>query len=223
MTSYPGFEGDFMSDRNKTAMYLAVAAGVLLLVAGITGVAFINKIQEFVLKQFGQNDMLKWVFVVLIFLSSLGGILVIAGGVLVGKNKVGGGKILITIGVGVGLIGVIIALYWVAVSQKIETSMTSIFGLVGVILSVAARMTAKKDDAPQAPPGQPQQPSGYPQPPQAQAQPQPQAAPQPAPQPAPVSASPAPKQARSCPDCGTPMDFISQYGRYYCPICMKYP
>jgi hypothetical protein len=138
-----------MAERNKSAMYLAVVAGVILLIAGITGVAFINKIKDFVLQQFN-NEALQWVFLILILLASLGGILVIIGGILIGKDKVTGGKILITIGVGTGLIGLIIALIIFAVERTMDTSISGILGLVGIILSVAARMMAKKKEDPQA-------------------------------------------------------------------------
>ena len=229
-----------MAERNKTAMYLAVAAGVLLLVAGITGVAMIQTIKDFVTNMFPGNDILNIVFMILLLLAALGGILVIVGGVLIGKNKVGGGKVLITIGVGAGLVGLIIALVISAKQGALVTGSGGIIGFVGIVLSVIARMMAKKDENPQQPqyaqppaqpgygqaPQQAPQPS-HPQPPQQQyaqtapqhPQAQPPHQPQPAPAPAPVPQA-SPKDA--CPLCGTPMRYISQYSRWYCDICQKY-
>lgn len=139
-----------MSERNTTAMYLAIVAGVMLFIAGITGVALIEKIKSFVVDTLKiQNDALNWVFLILLFLASLGGILVIFGGILIGKNKVGIGKILITIGVGTGLIGLIIALILFAINKTFDTGPGAILALVGIILSVMARLMAKKDGIPQ--------------------------------------------------------------------------
>ena len=143
------------------------------------------------------------------------------------ENKVGGGKILITIGIGTGLIGLIIALYVLAIQKTMDISIGGIFGLVGIILSVVARTMAKKDDSPpqtalqygssqqqyyhqQSPPQQYPSQNAHPQ----QYQPAHQ---QPAPEPA------VQPTAIICPTCGMSYRYIQQYSRYYCDVCGKYP
>jgi len=135
--------------ENKTACYLAIVAGVLLLVTGITGVPLWEKIKEIVTKNISSDATVGLVFVALILLASLGGILVMAGGGLLFKDKVGPGKILITIGAGAGLIGLIImVVIWIYEMTAPTLTIPFILGLVGVILSVAARLKAKKPPKP---------------------------------------------------------------------------
>lgn len=135
--------------ENKTACYLAIAAGILLLITGITGVGLMEKIKELVTKNISSDATIGLIFVVLILLASFGGILVMAGGGLLYKDKVRPGKILITIGTGAGLIGLIIAVVvWVYEMSAPTLTIPFILGLVGVILSVAARLKAKKPPVP---------------------------------------------------------------------------
>ena len=135
--------------ENKTAMGLAVTAGIILLIAGITGVALMGKIHDIVTGYGITNEIMELVFAVLILLASLGGILVLAGGGLLYKDKVGGGKILIAIGTGAGLIGLIFSvIVWIKDMSAPTLTLSFILGLVGVILSVAARLKAKKPTQP---------------------------------------------------------------------------
>ena len=134
-----------MASRNKKAMGVAIIAGLLLLLAGINGVATWEKIGNFVKDDLGMdNEAVHIIFAILILIASLGGIAVIIGGLLIGKNKVRSGKLLITIGVGLGIIGLIFTL-WMAYSQGNLTmnSLMSI-GFVGIILSIIARFMPEK-------------------------------------------------------------------------------
>jgi hypothetical protein len=134
--------------ENKTACYLAIVAGVLLLVAGLSGVALMSKVQSIV-QQFISDTTISFVFTILILLASLGGLLVLGGGGLLYKDKVAPGKILITIGTGAGLIGLIIMIViWIKDMSLPTMTLSFILGLVGVILSVAARLKAKKPPKP---------------------------------------------------------------------------
>ena len=130
--------------KNSKAMTVAIVAGILLLISGITGVAAWSEIEEFVATNIADNFIIQMIFVVLIFIASLGGIAVIAGGLLIGKEKVGTGKFLIALGAGLGLIGLINSIY-VGYSEgsPIIGSFFSI-GAIGLILSIAARIMAKK-------------------------------------------------------------------------------
>jgi len=125
-------------------MVIAIIAGILLLIAGISGAATWEAIKNFVAQQFPGNEILELVFVILIFIASLGGIAVIIGGMLIGKNKIGTGRFFILLGAGMGIIGLIFSII-VAYSEGSLTigSFLSI-GMIGIILSIAARMIAKK-------------------------------------------------------------------------------
>ena len=130
--------------RNKVAMYLAIVAGMLLLGMGVTGVATWRLVSDFFTSLLGDNQVLVLFFQVLIFISSLGGLAVIFGGVLIGARRVFIGKLLIMLGAGVGLFGflVMIVIPWVQQGGSTLTFWTSA-GTIGIVLSIAARMIAK--------------------------------------------------------------------------------
>ena len=133
-----------MASRNRNAMILAFIAGILLLIAGVNGIAAWETVQEFVSKNIIDNSIVHLIFTILIFIASLGGIAVIIGGYFLGKDKVRTGKFFISLGAGLGLIGLIISL-WIAYSEGNFTigSFFSI-GTIGLILSIVARFSAKK-------------------------------------------------------------------------------
>ena len=97
-----------MSSKNTQAMIIAIVAGILLLIAGISGLATWGTIKDFVTTHVIDNNVVQIVFAILIFIASLGGIAVIIGGLLIGKKKVGTGKFIIALGAGMGIIGLII-------------------------------------------------------------------------------------------------------------------
>jgi len=130
--------------RYKTAAMLAIVAGLLLLVSGIAGAGTWQSVKE----GFEENVMeldstMELVFNIVIALGALGGLLVIFAGLLLMRGLKRTARILITIGVGIGLIGFIIALL-VAVHDGTTLSFLSpSTGLIGVVLSIVARMMAK--------------------------------------------------------------------------------
>lgn len=134
-----------MASKNSTAMGIAIVAGILLLIAGVSGLATWETIKDFVTTHVMDNTVIQIIFAILISIASLGGIAVIAGGLLIGKNKIGTGKLLITLGAGLGLIGLIFSII-VAYSEK-NLTLGSFFsiGAIGLILSIVARVIAKKE------------------------------------------------------------------------------
>lgn len=134
-----------MASKSIQAMVIAIIAGILLLIAGVSGTATWEAIKGFVASQFPGNEILETVFVVLIFIASLGGIAVIIGGLLIGKKKTKTGRLLILLGAGIGIIGLMFSII-VAYSEGSLTlgSFLSI-GTIGIILSIAARIIAKKE------------------------------------------------------------------------------
>ena len=80
----------------------------------------------------------------MIFVAALGGIAVILGGILISKEKIRLGKFSISLGAGMGLLGLIISII-VAISENslLISGFFSVGG-VGLILSIYARRAAKK-------------------------------------------------------------------------------
>ena len=134
-----------MASQNSKAMVIAIAAGILLLIAGVSGVATWETIKDFVTTHIMNNNIVQIVFVVLIFIASLGGIAVIAGGLLIGKDKIGTGKFLISLGAGLGLIGLIFSIVVAYIEKDLTISSFLSIGAIGLILSIVARIVAKKE------------------------------------------------------------------------------
>jgi uncharacterized membrane protein len=133
---------------NRSAGNLAIIAGILLLVAGLTGVALWTLITDEISKNLPEflksvQPFLRY----LVFLASLGGIMVMLGGLALRGNKVGTGKFLIALGAGFGLLGLIlIALTSIFAISVPVTSAPSLIGFIGLIMSIVARMKAKKPE-----------------------------------------------------------------------------
>ena len=129
---------------NKSAMYVAIAGGILLLIAGLTGAAAWSQIRDIVYQHITHDALVMDIFSWLIIIASFGGLAVIVGGILIGYASAGVGKFLIALGAGMGLIGFIIAfaLWYLNGMSGIFTIGGSIVGLVGVVLSIAARQMA---------------------------------------------------------------------------------
>jgi len=134
-----------MVAKNKKAMAVAIIAGILLLVAGLSGMAAWEAIQDFVIENVTDNEIVQYVFAILIFIASLGGISVIIGGLLIGKDKIGTGKFLIMLGAGLGLLGLIFSIIVAYQEENLTISSFLSIGAIGLILSIIARMMAKKE------------------------------------------------------------------------------
>ena len=132
-----------MTSKNKAAMVVAIVAGLLLLIEGISGFASWTTIKEFVSDNVTDNEIVMYIFVILIFIASLGGISVIIGGLLIGKNKVRTGKFIIALGAGLGLIGLIVSIIVGLTEGNLTLNTLISLGAIGLILSIVARMMAK--------------------------------------------------------------------------------
>lgn len=101
--------------------------------------------KDFIITNIIDNSRVQIVFAFLIFIASLGGIAVIAGGLLIGKNKIGTGKFLITLGAGLGLIGLIFSIAVAYTERNLTLGSFFSIGTIGLILSIIARIIAKKE------------------------------------------------------------------------------
>ena len=96
-------------------------------------------------------EVITLVLTILLYISSLGGIAVIIGGLLIAISRIGTGKFVIGLGAGIGLVGLIIMLVeaylagGVAALTEILTLISQSIAWIGVILSIIARNRAKSD------------------------------------------------------------------------------
>ena len=121
-----------LSSKNKKAMIIAIFAGILLLIAGISGLATWETIRNFVINNIINNFIVQIIFAILIFIASLGGISVIAG------------KLFIALGAGLGLIGLIVSIIVALLENNFVIGSFFSIGAIGLILSIVARLMVKK-------------------------------------------------------------------------------
>ena len=134
-----------MSEKKKQAMIIAIFAGILLLISGVSGLATWEAIRNFVTTNIADNYIVQIIFAVLIFIASLGGLSVIIGGLLIGRNKIGTGKLFITLGAGLGLIGLIVSIVVAVMENNFTIGSFFSIGAIGLILSIIARLMVKKE------------------------------------------------------------------------------
>lgn len=125
------------------AKWCAIIGGILLLVAGISGLATMQFVKDFVIGTLKvDNPTVALLFTILIMIAALGGIAVIIGGILIGGGAASVGKFLISVGVGVGLFGLIIALAVTYFQGGSVMQAACSVGAMGIILSIVARILA---------------------------------------------------------------------------------
>lgn len=138
--------------NNEQAGLIAIIGGILMLLAGVTGAATWTALGDLTEQIIG-NDSLNLVFQILALLGSLGGLLVMLGGLMIhGKyikmkkdKRVKFGKLLITIGAGMGVIGLIIFLVLALLGSNPAGNILGAVGLgfIGLVMTIIARMKAK--------------------------------------------------------------------------------
>ena len=133
-----------MVSKNRNAMIIAIIAGILLLVSGVSGIATWESIKNFVTTNIIDNYIVQIIFAVLIFIASLGGIAVIFGGLLIGRKNVITGKLFITLGAGLGVIGLICSIVVTVMENNLTLGGFFSIGFIGLLLSIIARMMVKK-------------------------------------------------------------------------------
>ena len=135
------------ASRNFLSFVLSVPSGILLLLKGIAGPTeayswLLNYLNSGIIPDQTVQSIVTTTLLILIFISSLGGIAVIAGGFLVWKNHVSIGKLLISLGAGVGFFWVIFLVFTLASTGGLFSQYSGI-GLTGLILAFIARLLAK--------------------------------------------------------------------------------
>ena len=99
-----------MPKRKDIAKWFAIIGGILLIIAGLNGVVVWETLQDFVVDLIGPNSFVETVFFVLMIFAWLGGVSVILGGYLLGRERILLGKILIFLGAGLISLGAILVI-----------------------------------------------------------------------------------------------------------------
>ena len=134
-----------MASRNKSAMIIAIIAGIFLLIDGVNGFVTWDTIKSFI-TNYLDNEIIQIIFTILLFIAGLGGISVIAGGLLIGKHKIRLGKFVILLGTGLGLIGFVFSIIVAINNGNFSFNSFLKFGAIGIILSIVARVIVGKDN-----------------------------------------------------------------------------
>ena len=132
-------------ERNRRAALLATVSAALLLLAGYSGargvVRFFNMLEAW----FGPRPALEALAALLAAVASLGGIAVFLGGILIDRQRVRMGRILILLGSGAGFFSLL--LFLIGNIRREEFSyLLEVFPVVlGVALGIAARFVARPE------------------------------------------------------------------------------
>ena len=138
---------------NFPSLILATIAGTLLIVSRTTGgLGFYETILNYIAVQFGGEVALviSYILWALSIIASLGGLAVIIGGILIHRGRVTTGRFIISIGAGMGIIGLLVEIGSAALQGwtslvGLMFAMTQSLSWIGIILSIAASLLAKKD------------------------------------------------------------------------------
>lgn len=130
--------------RNRLAVLLAYISGILMLLSGSTGVASLTRLKDLLLSV-TEIPLIKIIFFVMLLLSSLGGVLVIIGGIFIAKRKTRLGRILIWIGSGAGIVSLAIGVFTTLVNEGLNFNALFSLAPLAIILAILAQIFAKSE------------------------------------------------------------------------------
>ena len=131
-----------LTDNEKAAI-LALWAGALMLLAGVTGASQWGRTFDLVEDLLGRNPLLRLVQFVFVALGSVGGIFVLLGAYAFREDRVRTGKLLILFGTGFTIVSLMLFLVLTALHGEWPFAGASVIGFLGIVLSVIARFRAK--------------------------------------------------------------------------------
>ncbi len=135
--------------RRKITFIIAFVAGILLLVTGTHGPIGTYELIREQLPNYISNPQIVQIVdiltLILIAISLAGGLVVIAGGISVFLNHISIGKVLISLGTGIGIPWLILLLVTLFTTHQVSAIIAqySVLGWTGIILAIAARIIAK--------------------------------------------------------------------------------
>ncbi|TLZ51112.1 MAG: hypothetical protein E6K18_05885 [Methanobacteriota archaeon] len=128
---------------NEKAAFLAVIAGLLMLVSGVTGASQWRRTFDLIESFLGASPALRFVQLVFVVLGSVGGIFVLLGAYAFRNDRVRTGKIVILFGTGFTIASLILFLIIAVQRGELPFAGGAAIGFTGVVLSVFARFKAK--------------------------------------------------------------------------------
>ncbi len=129
---------------NNEACTLAAAAGLIFIAVSWTGERGIDRLVELLGSFLGASPPLRILVFVLLTIAALGGFAVILGGLAILRDHVWGGRALIYLGAGGGLI-TLFGFGWLLYTRPgvVAVHLTLIPVVIGIALCVAAQWKAK--------------------------------------------------------------------------------
>lgn len=140
------------SKRNKTAAGLAIVSGILFIVSGYSVNLGIYRAVESGLQQYTAREVWEVAVIpinILGLIAQFGGFVVLAGAFLFLKNHITGGKILVMVGTGQGIITIVVGLVIELMRGGIVDANNYVLWLatsatgIGIVFSIVARSIAK--------------------------------------------------------------------------------
>ncbi|MBN1175662.1 hypothetical protein JXA48_03385 [Candidatus Woesearchaeota archaeon] len=128
--------------RNKLASFLAIVSGAMLIASGTTGVSSWQRIHDATIAVIN-IPLVERLFFLVFILASLGGLTVIWGAILIRKNFVRTGKLLIWLGSGIGLVSLLVDLFTTVSNDGLSLAILFSLAPLGVLLSFVAQIIAK--------------------------------------------------------------------------------
>jgi len=125
--------------RNVIAFWLAVISSLFLFLSGTTGVSDWIKIEDTVLK-YANFTFINTLFILVMIVASFGCIAILIGGILILKEKVFLGDLLISLGSGAGLISFFFNLFILIITFNFSIYSYLSFSSLGVIFALSARI-----------------------------------------------------------------------------------
>ncbi|MEJ2126998.1 MAG: hypothetical protein P8X84_05780 [Candidatus Bathyarchaeota archaeon] len=138
-----------VTTRNKFSAFLAIVAGILLVISGEQGPSGTYRlIMENLSLAFNNVllvQLIQFLSLIFVAISLVGGFVVILGGYLILKDKPLSGKILIGVGTGFGVVSVILLFLSLYQTENLMTVLTryTLIEWGAIILSLMARFIAK--------------------------------------------------------------------------------
>lgn len=124
--------------------FLAFLSGTLLMAGHFSGAPYWLDLLEAVARFVEVTPLLRVLFLAILAVASLGGLAVVAGGLLILEERLLWAKLLILLGTGFGLLSFAFALVLLILRGDLPVIGHPVVSIVGVGLSVAARLRARR-------------------------------------------------------------------------------
>ncbi|MHA1343045.1 MAG: hypothetical protein ACTSQG_03610, partial [Promethearchaeota archaeon] len=147
-------------NQNKKWVYICILAGILMILGAFTGNLVLFFLTSKFANQYIENEVVLGIIIFLLIIFGIiahtGGIAVIIGTLLITLNHYRLGKILSSLGTGIGVIGALFLIFIELLSGTIMrafegiifglTTISGVFGITGFILAIIARKKIQKPE-----------------------------------------------------------------------------